>query len=119
MGMAILPSDSQEDIQFNPDKLGELAITHGPFTKWFELFRQKGNELLKDGFDNKEAFERVWCEKALYGNPKYIAEFIKRTLHKALEDFKVNLILNKLNSCSYSQNGNPRSGIKSMYHTLK
>ena len=90
MGMAILPSDSQEDIQFNPDKLGELAITHGPFTKWFELFRQKGNELLKDGFDNKEAFEHVWCEKAFYGNPKYIAEFIKRTLHKALEDFKVN-----------------------------
>ncbi|EEH50883.1 uncharacterized protein MICPUCDRAFT_54888 [Micromonas pusilla CCMP1545] len=67
MGVAILPNDSQEDIQFNPDKLGELEITHGPFKEWFEIFRQKGNELLKDGFDNKEAFERAGAKKHSMG----------------------------------------------------
>jgi hypothetical protein len=56
----------------------------------FELFRQSGNELFRDGYtlqsSNTGAFGFDWTGRRFYANPVYENAFIHRTLEKALDD---------------------------------
>lgn len=80
-------SEYHSDIKLNPELFKKMNEKFGPFET--ELFSSDTNCQLENHITEKQnSFLTEWVKSFFYGNPKFLNDFIYKTLEKAVNDFR-------------------------------
>jgi len=83
------------DIKLNPELFKALHQKYGTFE--IELFASDTNHVLDQYITARQnSFLTEWTKRFYFGNPKFLNEFIYKTLMKAVSDFRLAPDLTKL-----------------------